>query len=135
MYTRCRNPKFKDYHLYGGRGITVCIRWLSFENFFNDVGICPGKGYSLDRFPNGDGNYEPGNVRWATAVQQARNWKHRNVLYTYAGDSLTLSEWAERLRMTRESLRDRIESGWPIDKVLSTPPIRVRRRDEVGRFA
>lgn len=71
---RCYNAKLKCYGNYGGRGIRVCARWLnSFEDFCSDVGERPGSQYSLDRFPNNDGNYEPGNVRWATKSQQARN--------------------------------------------------------------
>ena len=74
MKTRCLNPRYSRYHDYGGRGIRVCDRWLkSFESFVADVGLAPGLEYSLDRYPNNDGNYEPGNVRWATRSQQQRN--------------------------------------------------------------
>jgi hypothetical protein len=71
---RCYNTKLKCYPQYGGRGIRVCERWLkSFELFCSDVGERPSPKHSLDRWPDNDGNYEPGNVRWATARQQARN--------------------------------------------------------------
>src|SRR5688572_6630186 len=74
MNTRCMNPNFKDYPRYGGRGITVCDEWLeSFQSFFRDVGPRPSSRHSLDRFPNPNGNYELGNVRWATHKQQCRN--------------------------------------------------------------
>jgi hypothetical protein len=73
MIQRCYNPNNRDYKNYGGRGITVCDRWLySYENFLEDMGRAPGKEYSIDRIDN-DGNYEPGNCRWATASQQASN--------------------------------------------------------------
>lgn len=73
MKQRCYNPGATQYKDYGGRGITVCERWRdSFENFLLDVGPSPGPGYSIDRI-NNDGNYEPGNVRWATAKEQAVN--------------------------------------------------------------
>lgn len=136
MKVRCSNPNFKDWHLYGGRGISVCARWLdSFAAFYGDVGPRPSAAHSLDRHPNGDGNYEPGNVRWATRKQQARNWTHRNRLFTSRGESLTLSEWAERLGIARESLRDRINGGWNIDRAVSHPAVRDRTRNSRGMFA
>ena len=74
MITRCTNPKHNRWHRYGGRGIAVCERWRnSYEAFLADVGRRPRPAYSLDRFPNCDGNYEPGNVRWATDSEQALN--------------------------------------------------------------
>lgn len=70
---RCENPKGRTWRYYGGRGIKMCARWR--ENFFNflaDMGKRP-KGKSLDRYPNPDGNYEPGNCRWATQKEQTNN--------------------------------------------------------------
>jgi len=65
------NPRGSHYYLYGGRGITVCDRWLAFENFLIDMGKRPAN-RTLDRI-NNDGNYEPGNCRWATVLEQSRN--------------------------------------------------------------
>lgn len=73
MKARCSNSKRHNYHRYGGRGICVCERWLKFENFLADMGPRPSPSHSLDRYPNNDGNYEPGNCRWATRVEQAGN--------------------------------------------------------------
>ncbi|SRR6266404_8515046 len=71
MIARCMNPRGSHYYLYGGRGITVCDRWLAFENFLIDMGKRPAN-RTLDRI-NNDGNYEPGNCRWATVLEQSRN--------------------------------------------------------------
>jgi hypothetical protein len=71
---RCENQNNPAYHRYGGAGISICRRWReSFNAFVMDIGERPTLGHSLDRFPNPSGNYEPGNVRWATQVQQCRN--------------------------------------------------------------
>jgi len=85
MLNRCRNKNYHAYSRYGGRGIEVCDRWKGldgFDNFVDDVGARPSRGHSLDRIDN-DGNYELGNVRWATRIEQMRNTeKYRGgVLY------------------------------------------------------
>jgi hypothetical protein len=72
MRQRCANPKAPNYYLYGGRGITVYEGWQDYATFLADVGPRPGREYSLDRIDN-NGNYEPGNVRWATRSEQQRN--------------------------------------------------------------
>ncbi len=75
MRKRCTNPRHEFFHLYGGRGITVCKRWDDFSAFLADMGARPSPEHSLDR-SNNDGNYEPSNCRWATRSEQARNKHH-----------------------------------------------------------
>lgn len=76
MRQRCLNPRAKKFSDYGARGIRVCDRWASFENFIADMGPRPGRGFSLER-ENNDGDYEPTNCKWATPTEQANNRRKR----------------------------------------------------------
>lgn len=122
MKRRCFFVKDKDYHKYGGRGITVCERWLhSFVNFYQDMGERP-EGTTLDRIDN-NGNYCPENCRWATDKTQARN-RRTNLLITFNGATKTLAEWAEQYSLNWNTLRSRImERGWSIERALTCRPI------------
>ena len=76
MKQRCQNKNSRDYPQYGGRGISVCESWFSFENFINDMGFRPSSKHSIDRI-DPDGNYEPSNCRWTdhtTQMQNRRSW-------------------------------------------------------------
>lgn len=115
---RCYRPNRKNFKDYGGRGIRVCDRWRdSFSNFLADMGQCPA-GKSLDRFPNMNGNYEPGNCRWATVKEQMNNTR-RNRKFRWQGKSLSLCEIADLYQITSSSLRRRvIERGQNIKQVV-----------------
>lgn len=95
MRYRCNNPSDASYENYGGRGITVCQRWdESFEAFLADIGRRPSRHHSIDRIDN-DGNYEPGNVRWATETEQGQN-KRNNRFVTYLGERMIVREACRR---------------------------------------
>lgn len=90
MKTRCENPDYIDFHLWGGRGIKICQQWRnSFKTFFRDMGRKPSPELSLDREDN-EGDYTPANCRWATAKQQANNRRkgNRNVRRTNSSSCL-----------------------------------------------
>lgn len=119
MVARCRNPKYKKYRYWGGRGISVCDRWLSFENFYADMGPRPSPEHSIDREDN-DGNYEPSNCRWATRAEQARNTS-KNRLFEYDGRRISMAEAAEMAGLSYQLLRGRLDNGWSLQRAMSTP--------------
>lgn len=123
MKGRCHNPKSKQWHRYGGRGIKVCDKWReSFKDFLADVGPRPSRFHSMDRIDN-DGDYEPGNCRWATNKEQSINRSSSRFL-TFQGTTLTVTEWANRLGMKQPTLSRRIIHGWSTERALTTPEIR-----------
>ena len=125
---RCTNPKSPNFHLYGGRVINVCDRWLnSFDNFLADMGEKP-PGMSIDRI-DVNGDYQPSNCRWATAKEQCNN-KRSNTLITYNGETKTLSQWSEILGINYMTLWGRItKSKKSIEEAFNTP---IRKRKKTG---
>lgn len=122
MQSRCYWKKQRYYHRYGGRGITVCDRWLGtdgFQNFYSDMGPRPSPTHSLDR-TNYNGNYEPGNCQWATWKQQNRN-KSSNRLLTFAGKTATISEWSEITGINQDIITRRLSVKWSVAETLVTP--------------
>lgn len=129
MKSRCTNPKTVGYHNYGGRGISVCERWLnSFEAFISDMGKRPSSKHSIDRIDN-DGNYEPGNCRWTVMIVQ-RNNTRLNVRVEFRGENLTLSEWGRRFGVSSTMIARRIRNGWPIEQAMITPSERAPKATE-----
>lgn len=116
MISRCFSEGTKAYPHYGGRGITVCERWKSFDNFYEDMGE-PPPGMTLDRI-NNDGNYEPGNCRWATMRVQANN-KGNNRYLRFNGMIKSVADWASSLRINEGTIRARLRKNLPINMVLS----------------
>lgn len=125
MLGRCQRKTDQAFRNYGGRGIKVCERWQSFENFFADMGH-PPEGTSIEREDN-EGDYCPENCRWATRLEQQRN-SRRNRLITFRGETLPLSVWAERTGLPYGALRQRISTyGWTPERALTFPRV-VRNR-------
>ena len=124
MRQRCLYPKDRYFPAYGGRGITICPRWLeSFANFLSDMGPRPA-GLSLDRKDN-NGSYCPENCRWADGKTQARNSRNKHPL-TYAGNTQTLAAWSETCGVSAPTIRARLSRlHWSTEKALTTP---VRRK-------
>lgn len=129
MILRCTDPKNLRYSSYGGRGITVCERWLaSFDDYIDDTGMRPSPRHTLDRIDN-DGDYEPDNVRWATPEEQNRN-RRNTKRYEIDGVARPLAEWAELAVMPYDVIKKRVWSGWPLEEALGTPVGLGRLRSE-----
>lgn len=119
MFRRCYLPSQESYHLYGGRGIAVCDRWRTFENFMADMGEKPA-GTSLDRIDS-DGSYTPENCRWATPSQQAVN-RRGTRLIEHNGQRKAAAEWAQLTGIPSSAIRTRIDRlGWDVARALSEP--------------
>lgn len=123
MRRRCMDPKHKDFHLYGGRGIAVDPSWMKFEGFYADMG--EPNGLMLERKKNELG-YSKANCEWATALVQANNQRSNRKL-TCQGRTLNVSQWADYLGINRYTLYERLDSGWSAERALSTPARALKR--------
>lgn len=120
MMDRCYNPQCKSWSNYGGRGIKVCDRWHDAANFVADLPEGYSKFLELDRIDN-DGDYEPGNIRWATRQQNTANRRTARLI-TFNGRTQSLSEWAEELQVHPSLIVSRIdEFGWSVERALTEP--------------
>jgi pentatricopeptide repeat protein len=120
MKERCSLPTSKSWPRYGGRGIKVCDRWRdSFADFLLDMGERPTASHQLDRI-NNDGDYEPGNCRWATRPEQARN-KRNTRFWTIGDETMTLPDWCRRAGLDRCMVLARLRAGADLPHALSAP--------------
>lgn len=129
MKQRCFNKNHSFYNRYGGRGITACDEWTAdFLVFYN---WAMANGYSdkltLDRIDN-DGNYEPANCRWSTRKEQSNN-RITNRALEYNGEIRTMSQWADVLGLTYDTVQNRIRQGWTMERIVKTPMRKQRRSD------
>ncbi len=136
MKRRCYTAEGPDRKHYRDRGITVCDRWRdSFDNFLADMGRRPSPQHSIDRIDN-DGNYEPGNCRWATKREQNCNSRNNRRLTAF-GKTQPISEWAREAGISRSVLEKRLASGWTIEDALQRPLRKVtspkKQRDAVAQ--
>jgi hypothetical protein len=127
MIQRCTNDRNPAWKNYGGRGIAVCDEWLkSFISFFEYVGPKPTPKHSLDRFPDVNGNYEPGNVRWATSKEQSRN-RRGTRLISFNGERKCITDWAEIVGISCGVIWGRLDSGWSVEMAFTAP---VKKKKE-----
>lgn len=126
MKQRCYYIGYHHYKDYGGRGITVCQRWLdSFQNFIDDMGMAPSPKHSLDRIDT-NGNYEPSNCKWST-VEEQRNNMRRNLVIDYIGKRQTLSQWCTELGINYSMVLYRLQEGkWSVHDAFTKPSKKIK---------
>lgn len=132
MKLRCYKKTDKDYPRYGGRGITICDEWLKDSRSFVDWALQHGYAddLSIDRI-DVNGNYSPENCRWVSAKKQANN-RRSNLLITYAGKTLSASEWCAIKGWNRHVIPERLRKGWSLEKAMNTP-LRIRGGNKNGK--
>lgn len=118
MKQRCTNPNNAHWASYGGRGITLHPSWADFEAFYRDMGDRP-TGMTLERVDNEKG-YEPGNVIWASRLDQANN-RRTNILLTFNGKTQTIAEWGRETGFGKSVILGRLGSGWAVERALTEP--------------
>jgi hypothetical protein len=133
MRTRCLGASADNKKNYADRGIIVCERWKKFENFLADMGLRPTSKHSLDRFPDNDGNYEPGNCRWAVIHEQMTN-RQSTCYVEYQGEKVALATLAKRHGIPGNTLRRRLlDLGWQIESALTTPVRAIAKYQRRGK--
>lgn len=121
---RCYNPACKSYKRYGGKGVKMCERWLlSFMNFYEDMGKRPMDKPTLDRFPNGEGDYELSNCRWADYMEQNRN-KKSNVWVIYKGEKMIAVDFCRRVSLCKSAVLNRLKMGQTPDEIAAIASMR-----------
>ena len=125
--SRCEDVNSIPFKDYGGRGIVVCEEWRKDFLAFYEWAIANGykKGLTLDRIDNNKG-YSPENCRWTTMKEQSNN-RRNNVYLVFNGEEKTVSQWAESIGISRETLYKRLNHGWSVEKTLGTPARKYKK--------
>lgn len=118
MLQRCTNPNYTAFESYGGRGITVCDKWKTFEGFFEDMGVRPPS-LTLERRDVNQG-YSKDNCYWATMKEQGNN-RRTNRLIEFNGKTQTLQQWCDELGFNKETVKNRLDRGWSVEESLTSP--------------
>lgn len=119
---RCNNPKYPDFELYGGRGISYSPEWETFTGFLAQMGYAPSKEHSVDRI-DCDGDYRLENCRWILMSRQSGN-RRNNRKVEYAGRAMNIADWARELNFSARMIALRLNSGWSIERTLTEKPNR-----------
>lgn len=119
MRARCSNPNLKEYPRYGGRGITVCERWQSYENFLADMGRRPSLQHTIDRIDVNQGYFKE-NCRWSTAQEQQNN-RTKHTYLEVDGVIKTQAQWLRCFSIKKATFRTRLRNGWDVKTALTSP--------------
>lgn len=132
MIQRCENPNHTWFKRYGGRGVAVCPKWRDdFEAFAADVGDRPSLKHTIDRV-DGNGHYEPDNVRWATHIVQQRN-RSDTLRVEWDGRTMSGKEAADIAGLELATFYYRVKAGWPMERIMSTPSTMTANKGQAKR--
>ena len=119
IWDRCTNENAENYHLYGGRGISVAPEWRTFEQFYADMGDAPTPSHSVDRADN-DGPYAAWNCYWATKTEQANN-RRSNRMVSFGGVTESVADCCRRVGMPHLVVNQRLFRGWDVERAFTQP--------------
>lgn len=117
MKRRCKSKERDKYNSWALKGVVVCERWLEFQKSYDDMGPKPSKDHQIERIDN-DGNYEPGNCRWATRKEQCNNRRNSHFL-TLGTKTQTIQQWCDQLGIPDTTLHNRLKRGWSAERSLT----------------
>ena len=132
MKQRCFDEKCKAYKNYGGRGITVCNRWLTFDYFLKDMVHSYSRDLTIERI-NVNGNYEPSNCKWVSKTDQSNN-RRSNVNVTYNGKTQNLMLWSKELKLSVTTLYQRVKRGWNVEDLFNPNKFGNQHRKELAKL-